>query len=150
MEQEILKADKQYRARLLTAYLIGIAVLSLCLCFGLPRYLAYLDKLRIKNMLDLAEISVMVFFACFIGPACYCVVVGRRIMVFKRFPYHGQKVIRDTKIIEGKKAVTRGRMLFFLGIIAIIILIAGAARSHYFFDKLRNFNPFQSEVFNPL
>ena len=144
MEQEILKADKQYRTRLLTAYLIGIVVLSLCLFFGVPRYLVYLGNLKIGNMLDLGEISIMVFLACFIGPACYCIVVGRKIMVSKRIPCPGQKGIRDTKIIEGKKAVARGKMLFFLGIFTIIMLIAGAARSHYLFDKLKNFNPFQS------
>lgn len=144
MEREILKADKQYRTRLLTAYLVGIAVFSLCLCFGLPRYCAYLRTLKIPDMLDITEISTMIFFACFIGPACYLMVVGRRIIFSKRFPFPGQKVIRDTKIIEGKKAVRRGRMLFILGMLTIIILIAGAARSHYFFEKLRNFNPFQS------
>ncbi len=142
MDQEILKADKQYRTRLFTAYLIGIAVLSLCLCIGLPRYLVYLHKLKIGSMLDIAEITIMVFLACFISPACYLIVAGRRIMVSKRAPWPGQKVIRDTKIIEGKKAVARGKMLFFLGILTIVMLIAGAARCHYLFEKLRNFNPF--------
>ena len=142
MEQEILKADKQYRTRLLTAYLIGIAIVSLCLCIGVPRYLFYLHKLNIGSMLNIAEITTMVFFACFIGPAWYLIVIGRRIMVAKRAPWPGQKVIRDTKIIEGKKAVTRGKMLFFLGILTIVILIASAARCHYLFEKLRNFNPF--------
>ena len=142
MEQEILKADKQYRKRLFTAYLIGVAVISLSLCFGLPRFLAYLDKLKIANRLDLAEISIMVFFVCFFGPACYLMAVGRRIMVAKRFPWPGQKVIHDTKIIEGRKAVTKGRVLFSLGIFTIVILVAGAARTHFIFDKIRNFNFF--------
>jgi cytochrome bd-type quinol oxidase subunit 1 len=142
MEREILKADKQYRKRLFTAYLIGIAVISLCLYFGLPRYSGYLDKLIIENRLGLAEIFVMLFLACFIGPAGYIIVVGRRIMVAKRFPWHGQKVIHDTKIIEGRKAVIKGRMLFSLGIFTIIIIIAGAARTHYIFEKIRNFNFF--------
>ena len=142
MEQEILKADKQYRKRLFSAYLIGVAVVSLCLYFGLPRFLAHLDKLKLAGRLDLAEISLMVFFACFIVPACYLIAVGRRIMVAKRFPWPGQKVIHDTKIIEGRKAVNRGRMLFSLGIFTIVILAAGAARTHFIFDKIRNFNFF--------
>jgi hypothetical protein len=148
MERTILKADKHYRTRLFTAYLTGIAVLSLCLSFGLPRYVAYLNKINIPNMLNLTEISVMVFLACFIVPAWYLIIVGRRIMVSKRAPYPGQKVIRNTKIIDGKKAVARGRILLLLGAFTIIILIAGAARSHYFFEKFRNINssylPFRS------
>jgi hypothetical protein len=146
MGHTILKADKQYRNRLFTAYLIGIAGLVICLFFGLPRYLVYLDKIKIMSMLNLAEISVMVFLACFIGPAWYLIVVGRKIMVSKRTPYPGQKVIHDTKIIEGEKAVTRGKILFILGIITIVMIIAGAARSHYFFEKFRNFNPFPNST----
>jgi len=142
MGPQILKADKQYRAGLFKVYLIGIAALSLALYFGLPRYLAYLDKLKIGSMLTLAEISIMVFLSCFIVPAGYLIKVGRKIIIAKRAPFPGQKVIRDTIILEGNKAVSRGKALFYLGIFTIIILIAGAARSHYFFDKLRSLGPF--------
>lgn len=142
MGSQILKADKQYRAGLFKVYLIGIAVFSLAIFFGLPKYLAYLDKLKIGSMLNLAEISIMVFLACFTVPAGYLILVGRKIMAAKRAPFPGQKVIRDTNILEGNEAVSRGKALFYLGIFTIIILIAGAARSHYFFDKLRSLGPF--------
>jgi hypothetical protein len=93
-------------------------------------------------MLNLSEISIMVFLACFFVPAGYLIRVGRKIIIAKRAPLPGQKVIRDTNILEGKKAVTRGKTLLYLGIFTIFILIAGAARSHYFFDKLRSLGPF--------
>jgi hypothetical protein len=144
VDQQIIKADKHYRTKLFTAYAIGLVAISAGIGFGVPSFLKYLDSLEIPAMLNVGEITIISLLTCFIGPSAYLIIVGNRIIRSRRIPYPGQKVIRDTKVIEGKKAVFRGRLLFFFGIAAIIFLAAGAARSHYFFEKFRHFNPFET------
>jgi hypothetical protein len=140
--QEIIKADKKYRNKLFLVYLLCIAALGLSLWLGLRPFLRYLDGLHYMPLMNLSEVCVMLFLLCIIGPSCFLIYVGRKIIFSRRMPYPGQKVIHDTKLLEGKKAVLRGRMLLYLGIAAIIISLAGAARSHYIFEKMRHFNPF--------
>jgi hypothetical protein len=142
--QEIIKVDKQYRTRLFIAYILCIAAVSLCLGLGLRPFLNYLGRLHFAPLMNVSEACVMLFFFCMLAPACYLIYVGRRIIVSRRMPYPGQKVIHDTKVFVEKKAVLRGRMLFYLGLAAIIIAFAGAARSHVMFEKFRHFNPFEN------
>jgi hypothetical protein len=140
--QEIIKADKKYRNKLFLVYILCIAALGLGLWLGLRPFLKYLDHLNFAPLMNVSEACIMLFLLCIIGPSCFLIYVGRKIIFSRRMPYPGQKVIHDTKLLEGKKAVLRGRMLLYLGIAAIIISLAGAARSHYIFEKMRHFNPF--------
>jgi hypothetical protein len=143
MEQEIVKADKRYRTRLFSAYGICIVVLSLAIGFGLPPMLAFLRKCNFVTLMNVSEIGTIGFLIFFMGPACYLIYIGRKIILFKRVPYPGQKVIHDSKVITGKKAVLIGRILLTLGIGTICIVVAGAARSFYLFERFRHFNPFK-------
>ena len=140
--QEIVKVDRQYRKKLFIAYLLGIVTISLSFGLGLRPFINYLNHLYFAPLMNVSEACVMLILLCIIGPSCFLIYVGRRIIGSQRIPYPGQKVIHDTKVIMGKKAVLRGRMLLYLGVAAIIISMAGAARSHYIFEKMRHFNPF--------
>jgi hypothetical protein len=140
--QEIIKADKKYRNKLFLVYILCITALGLGLWLGLRPFLHYLDHLNFSPLMNVSEACIMLFLLCIIGPSCFLIYVGRKIIISRRMPYPGQKVIHDTKLLEGKKAVLRGRMLLYLGIAAIVISLAGAARSHYIFEKMRHFNPF--------
>jgi hypothetical protein len=140
--QEIIKVDKQYRKKLFFAYILGIMIISFGLSLGLRPFINYPDHLYYAPLMNVSEACVMFVLLCIIGPSCFLIYVGRRIIVSQRMPYPGQKVIHDTKLLEGKKAVLRGRMLLYLGIAAIVISLAGAARSHYIFEKMRHLNPF--------
>ncbi|HUI92435.1 MAG TPA: hypothetical protein VLX68_09340 [Chitinivibrionales bacterium] len=139
--REIVKVDKQYRKKLFTAYLLGIAVISLTVGLGWGPLMHFMKTAYFAPLMNVSEALVMFVLFCVIGPSIFLIFIGRRIMTSRRMPYPGQKVIHDTVVITGKKAVMRGRMLFILGISAIIISIAGAARSHYIFEKMRHFNP---------
>jgi hypothetical protein len=101
-----------------------------------------MDHLTFPALMNATEIVIMCAMFVFVGPACYLIVIGRRIIASQRMPYPGQKVIHDTRVITGKRAILRGRMLLFLGIFGIFIAFAGAARSHYLIEKFRHFNPF--------
>ncbi len=144
MELEVIKTDKQYRTRLFAAYAICIVVIFLAISLGVRPFRAYMDHLTFPALMNVSEIVIMCAMFVFVGPACYLIVIGRRIISSQRMPYPGQKVIHDTKVITGKRAVLRGRLLLFLGIFGICIALAGAARSHYLIEKFRHFNPFEN------
>jgi antibiotic biosynthesis monooxygenase (ABM) superfamily enzyme len=143
MEQEIIKTDKRYRATLFVWYAICLVALSVALALGLRPFKAYMDRLNFYQLMNASELVVVCLLLLFVGPGCYLIVVGRRIIASKRMPYLGQKVIHDTKLIEGKKAVLRGRLLMYLGIFGILLALAGVVRTHYLIEKFRHFNPFE-------
>ncbi len=144
MADNIVKMDKKYRARLFAAYGIFLTVICLAVGFGLPRFRAYMDRLSFPALMNVSEITVMCALFVFVGPSLYLILTGRKIIRSERMPYPGQKVIHDTKVITGPKAVFRGRLLLYLGIFGICIVLAGAARSHYLIEKFRHFNPFEN------
>jgi hypothetical protein len=144
LPEEIFKADHRYRKHLFISYGVGILVLTLLCLFGLPLVLRYLRSCEIPEFLLITECFAIAFLFCFIGPALFLINTGRKILFYKQAPYPGQKVIRDTKTVFGKKAMFRGRLLIILGIASIIIAIAGSIITHYKFEKFRHFNPFQS------
>jgi hypothetical protein len=144
MPEEIFKTDRSYRKKLFIAYGTAILVLALLIMFGLPPVLRYLRACGILKFLTITEIMALAFLLGFIGPAMFLVHTGRKILFYKQVPYPGQKVIHDTKVVFGRKAIFRGRLLVFLGIASIFIAITGSIITHYKFEKFRHFNPFHS------
>jgi hypothetical protein len=146
MTQEIFKADRKYRKGLFTAYALGILFLGLFAWICLPLIVKYLDACAIPKFLNLTEICALAFLLFFIGPALFLINTGRKIIRHRQAPYPGMKVIHDTKVIVGKGAVIRGKLLVALGVFSILVALSGSVVTHYYFEKFRHFNPFQSAV----
>lgn len=144
MEPEIVRTDKPYRQRLFTVYLVCLAALGLVLYFGLPPYFAYVNRVGFQDLMTASEITIICLLVPLVGPSIYLIVVGRRIIRSKRMPYPGQKVIHDTKVVDGSRAIRRGRTLLWLGIVCIFLVIAGVGRSVYLIETFRHFNPFKA------
>jgi hypothetical protein len=144
MTQEIFKADRRYRKKLFTAYSLCILLLGLFAWICLPLIMKYLDACAIPKFLNLTEICALAFLLLFIGPALFLINTGRKILRHKQVPYPGMKVIHDTKVIVGRGAVIRGRLLIALGVFSILVALSGSVVTHYYFEKFRHFNPFQS------
>ncbi len=77
---------------------------------------------RLRSLFALAAVFVC---APLIAFAIYLWFFGGRVMRAQRFPLPGQRVIRDTAILEGQAAITRGRGLkiaaAFLCLAAIVL-----------------------------
>jgi hypothetical protein len=141
---DIVTADKRYRTRLFVAYGAGLCTVALLLWLGLPRFVRHLNTLPVLAFINVAEICVVAFLLAFVVPAGFLIHTGRKVLHYKEMPYPGMRVIRDTKVVRGKKAMLRGRLLLILGIAAICIAVAGIVRSHYYFEKFRHFSPFHA------
>jgi hypothetical protein len=125
MDQEIVKVDKAYRNRLFVAYLVLIIAGVLIYQFALPYILQAFQNLPVRTAFIVAEVVFDVFFLCFIAPAVYLISIGRKIVRHSAVPYPGMKVIRDTIVITGKKAIFRGKLLAGLGYVSIAFAILG-------------------------
>lgn len=143
MDEAIVKVDKAFRNRLFAIYAVCIVAIAGSIAFGLRPFNTYLDGLNFPQLMNATEAMIAAGLAMMLGPSLYLIVVGRRIIRAQKMPYPGQKVIHDTKIIFGSKAVLRGRLLMYLGILGIIVSLAGAGRSIYLVEKFRHFNPFE-------
>lgn len=141
MEPETVTVDKAYRKRLLTGY---AAVLLALLTLG-PRlalsFLRYLDRADVPRKLLAAESAGIAFLLLFILPSAYLIATGRRAVREGRWPHSGMKVIRDTAVLRGRKAVSRGRFHVRLGAACILMVMAGSSATRFIFHKFKT-DPF--------
>ncbi len=134
--QEIVKADPQYRRRILTAYLIGIAVLFVFFRYAFPQMISAFRRLDLHTSFIIGEIISIVFLLLFIFPSLYLINVGNNIRKHGQVPYSGMKVLRDTKIRTGKRAAFQANVLVWLGHTAIVLAIAGSIAMHFLFAEV--------------
>ena len=126
----IIKADKKYRKNLLNVYLIFISsIIALCY-WGLPVVKEFVLELPVKQKVETLELIGHIVLLLFIPPAIYLIYIGRKIRHSSLLPFPGMKVIRDTRVIQGKKAVFRGNLLMVLGIIMIVTAVLSMTRTH--------------------
>ncbi len=130
IEKKIVKADRNYRRKLFSGYLVVIILGILSWNFIRPPFLNILDNLPNKERIEVKEIIVHLFLFSFIPVAIYLIAIGCRICKYNAMPYPGMKVIRDTVVVTGRKAKLRGKSLIILGIVVIILLITSMITTH--------------------
>jgi 4-amino-4-deoxy-L-arabinose transferase-like glycosyltransferase len=144
-EEMIVKADRNYRRKLFSGYLIVIILGILIWNFIRPPFLNILDNLPNKERVEIKEIIAHLFLLSFIPMAIYLITIGRRICRYNAMPYPGMKVIRDTVVVTGKKAIFRGKSLIILGIVVIILLITSMITTHVIILRFK-----QAPLFSPV
>jgi hypothetical protein len=138
MEKVIIKTDKRYRRNLFTVYLILIVIGVVVVKWGIPAFRWYLVELPPKPMVETVETSIHIVLMLFIPAAAYLIFVGRKICIFKAMPYPGMKVIHDTVVVTGKKALVRGWSLMILGAIMILMVIVSSIITHQIILRLKH------------
>lgn len=124
---EILKADPAARRKAL--WLVVIAALAAA---GLLWYLQTAEQqLKVLTETDPALAMVRVLLALrilavalvlsMLGFAAYLFRLGRRIQRAQRSPPPGMRVIRDTPVITGSGAQSRGRLLKLLAVVLALL-----------------------------
>jgi len=127
---EIQKADPAARRQAVPLIVIG-ALSGALLMAAVERYRLPLhdwllsDPERFTQRLGLvSHLAAAALALPIIGFALYLWSFGARVMRARRFPPPGQRVIRDTPVLEGASGLARGRRLKFL---AACLGAAGAA-----------------------
>lgn len=125
----IQRADKQARKRTLLQLVAG-AVLGAALFFGLEYFSGGVHSWLEQHVVFLVEHHYLVFVAMLllVSPLLWLTVFlirfAGRIVKSERFPPPDTAVIRDVRILEGKSAVLRGRLV---QVLCWAILIPAAA-----------------------
>ncbi len=145
-ETKIVKADRKYRSSLFIVYGAVIIFGFIFIKFIAPFIIAEVKHLAPQSSFIISEIVVVAFLLVFIAPAYYLISVGKKIKLHAEFPYPGMKVIRDTKVISGKKALLRAKMLIYFGCFACVLAIISSISVHRSFQKL---NTELLKIFHP-
>ena len=135
---EILKADPGYRRRLFSFYLGAIALGFIAWRYLLPLCFSAFNHLRGPVYFIVAESAVILLLLVFIIPAVFLIRTGNKIIRSERFPFPGMKIMRDTKVVTGSRALFRGRLLRRLGYVSIGFAVAGSIAMHILFIYIRN------------
>ena len=138
MEKVIIKTDKRYRRKLFTVYLVMIVIGVAVVKWGVPAFRWYLMELPPKSLVETVETTIHIFLMLFIPAAAYLISIGRKICISKAMPYPGMKVIHDTVVVTGKKALLRGWSLMVLGAIMILMVIASSIVTHRIILRLKH------------
>ena len=140
-EIQIIKADKKYRKNLFNVYLISISLLIVFWHWGIPVIREFIQALPVKQRVETLETIGHVLLLLFFPPAIYLIYIGRKIRQSSLLPFPGMRVIRDTKVIKGRKAMLRGNILIVLGIVMIITALLSMTTTHLILVQFKQ-NPF--------
>lgn len=127
MEPTFQEADTEFRKKLFTHYILGIALIATTLFFVKDIIAEELANRVGVSFIRYIESLEAAFLLLTVPAAIYLIWLGRRVIRDKRYPYVGMKVIRKTEILTEKKAISLGKKFLYLGIFAIV-MIAGSIR----------------------
>lgn len=121
MEPEVLKAMP--KAAAIRRIVLYVAIASMAAFLGkvvfLPWLKAYLSVEDRVEALFRFKIAMSGIGASLLPVVIYLSLLAVRIIRSRQFPPPGTRVLRDTPIVRGKKALIRG---FFIGLCAVWIL----------------------------
>ena len=123
---KIVKTDKDLRKKILLITLL-LVVAGVIFIFYFQNYLTGL-KLLAKEYPELAlqriiysmKIIIFMLMIIFAGAGIYFLRLGILTIKTSQFPPPGIKVIKDTRLIEGKNAVRKGVIIIILSMLFII------------------------------
>jgi protein-S-isoprenylcysteine O-methyltransferase Ste14 len=126
---EIQRADAYYRK----LAILALAALLLGGAVFLVQFESWIEDVR-SMPVEAARESLTTVFSWSVGmgtvvislAGCHSWWWGRRVRRALRFPPPDATVLRDTVVLEGQAAASRGRLLQFLGV-TLILCAAGVA-----------------------
>lgn len=130
---KVIKADKRIRTLVILAYIVAVLVVLVLIIWILPWGEGKLEQTEPEAMLRIIRIVIAFIFLSIIPFGLYMYRFGWRVIKHKQMPPPGTKVIVDTKVLEGVKAVTRGKIIIA---VSLILIVAGLYGGLYFPYKL--------------
>ena len=134
--EQIVKADPKARQLVLAFLLIGLLVGAFLVAWLLPFFKNYLTALPPVEALETIRVVLVILFLGVAPAGIYIFWIGGKVAKTKCFPPPGMKVIRDTRIVTGPKAVTRGAVLMIMAVVVILLGVIGAGFTWFSLESL--------------
>lgn len=127
---DIIKADKKYRRQLFIFYGTLLTVSIIILILAVPPLRFYHSTLAAADAIYFVETIQALLLLSVIVPAFSIIRLGIKILKAKEYPLKNMKMIRDTEIKSGEKALKIGRHLIGLGAFSIILIVISLFANH--------------------
>jgi MFS family permease len=136
MKQEIIRADRRYRRRMVGVFLVIVCLGAAVIGWGLPWAERALARQQVETVLRVLQTALLAVFLGLAALGLYVYRIGRCVMEQERFPPANHRVIRDTRLIQGEGARTRGRLLVFFAFLMVFMGLFGAFYVPHVLDEL--------------
>ena len=133
---KVIKADKRIRKLVILAYIVAVLVMVVLLMWILPWAEGKLEQTEPEVMLRIIRIVIAFIFLSIVPFGLYMCRFGWRVIKHKQMPPPGTKVLVDTKVLEGDKAVKRGRLIIAISLLLIVLGIYGGLYFPYKLGKV--------------
>lgn len=144
VQERMIKADKRIRMLVVIAYLVSVLVLAVLLIWVLPWSEGRLEQAEPEVMLRIIRIVIAFIFLSIVPFGLYMCRLGWRVIRHKQMPPPGTKVIVDTRVLEGDKAVTRGKLIIAISLLLIVLGLYGGLYFPYKLGKVFGEQIYQS------
>ena len=150
-QERVIKADKKTRALAVLICIVwacvGVALIEWVLPWGQEQ----LERAEPGQASRVMQLLVGFIFLSIIPFAAYLFRFGLRAVAHRQMPPPGTRVIRDTKLLEGDKAVTRGRLIMLMALLLVVLGLLGGLYLPYkigkaFSDQIRQAPPQTNEA----
>jgi hypothetical protein len=121
--------------KILFIYAIVVCIGLLIIGWGLPWMQDYLRSLPPAEALQFLKVVLILLFLGVLPMAFYLWSFGRKVMSSERFPPPHVRVLRDTEVLVGEPARTRGRVIVAIALLLAFLSLFGALYVPYLIDK---------------
>ena len=135
-QERVIKADKRVRMLVILAWIACICAGLALIRWVLPWGQGQLERAEPAKALRAIQIVNSFIFLSVIPFGVYPFRLGRRVVAHRQMPPPGTKVIMDTKLLEGDKAVTRGQLMMAIALVLISLGLAGGLYLPYKLGKV--------------
>jgi hypothetical protein len=135
-QEHVIKADKRARMLFILAWIVCVCVGAALIRWVLPWGQGQLERTEPGDALHVIQLVIGFIFLSVIPFGVYLLRLGRRAVAHQQMPPPGTRVIMDTKVLEGDKAVTRGRLIMVIALLLVALSLAGGLYLPYKLGKV--------------
>jgi hypothetical protein len=134
-QEHVIKADKRARMLFIITWIVCVCVGAALIRWVLPWGQGQLERAESGDALRIIQILIAFIFLSVIPFGVYLFRLGLRAVRCRQMPPPGTRVIKNTKVLEGDRAVTRGRLIMALALLLVMLGLAGGLYLPYKIGK---------------
>jgi hypothetical protein len=126
MKETVQKADVEHRRKVLRMLILmgltGLAVIF----WGVPAFNQWIESMEPNRAVKTLMLVLVLLFMPLLLAGLYVLRMARMVFAGERFPPSGVKVVKDTVVLEGRRARRRAYLMVVYGLLLIFLALYGA------------------------